>query len=252
MHSRLEPLAKGLGFGSLPELVATLRRTPDNRLHKEVVEAMTTNETRFFRDGMPFVALKDHLLPALIKRRRSNSTLSIWCGASSSGQEPYSILLTILEHFPDLKRWDIRLMATDISQRMLKRCLEGVYSQHEINRGLPADLLAKYFSSLGTHWQIAEEVREKITVQEINLAGPWPRLANIDLVVLRNVLMYFDEETKKRILWKVRNILDPYGFLLLGGTETTIPVDEQYEQIPIPGTSCYRLRMSEGSGAGRS
>lgn len=232
--------------------MATLRRTSDNRLHEDVVEAMTTNETSFFRDGMPFLALKNHLLPALIKRRRSNSTLSIWCGASSSGQEPYSILLTILEHFPELKQWDIRLMATDISQRMLKRCREGVYSQLEINRRLPANLLAKYFSSLGTHWQIAKDVRERITVQEMNLAGPWPRLANLDLVVLRHVLMYFDEETKKHILGKVRNILNPYGFLLLGGTETTIPGDEQYERIPIPGTSCYRLRMSQGSGAASS
>jgi chemotaxis protein methyltransferase CheR len=207
-----------------------------------VVEAMTTNETSFFRDLSPFLALKECFLPDLIARRASMRCLSIWCGASSSGQEPYSIMLTILEHFPELKDWRIRFLATDISGAMLKRCQEGIYSQLEVNRGLPASLLTKYFSKKGTHWQIDEDIRKRIEFREMNLAGSWPLFPTMDLVVLRNVMIYFDGETKKNILKKIRHILDPQGYLLLGGTETTINLDDQYERVAVNGTSCYRIR----------
>jgi chemotaxis protein methyltransferase CheR len=242
VHSRLEPLAKDLGFDSLPELVKKLRYTSNDELHKDVVEAMTTNETSFFRDFHPFLALKEHLLPDLIARNTSRKTLSIWCGASSSGQEPYSIMLTILEHFPDLKHWQVQFVATDISRKMVKRCREGKYSQLEVNRGIPASLLTKYFVKIGTHWQIAEDVRKRIEFREMNLAGPWKLYSKMDLVVLRNVMIYFDEDTKKHILKKIRGILDPRGYLLLGGSETTINLDKEYERIPLYGTSCYRIR----------
>jgi chemotaxis protein methyltransferase CheR len=242
IRSRLEPLAKELGFDSLVGLVGKLRRTSYDRLHRTVVEAMTTNETSFFRDLSPFLALKECFLPDLIARRASMRCLSIWCGASSSGQEPYSIMLTILEHFPELKDWRIRFLATDISGAMLKRCQEGIYSQLEVNRGLPASLLTKYFSKKGTHWQIDEDIRKRIEFREMNLAGSWPLFPTMDLVVLRNVMIYFDGETKKNILKKIRHILDPQGYLLLGGTETTINLDDQYERVAVNGTSCYRIR----------
>jgi len=241
IRSRLEPLAKELGFDSLVELVGKLRRASDDTLHRTVVEAMTTNETSFFRDLSPFLALKEHLLPEVIARRASTRCLSIWCGASASGQEPYSIMLTILEHFPELQDWRIRFLATDISRVMLKRCQEGIYSQIEVNRGLPAGLLTKYFSKNGTHWQIAENIRKRIEFREMNLAHPWPLLPRMDMVVLRNVMIYFDGETKKQILKKIRHILDPQGYLLLGGTETTINLDDQYERVAVNGTSCYRI-----------
>jgi len=242
IFSRLEPLARELGFDSLTRLVGRLRSTSYDLLHRKVVEAMTTNETSFFRDLSPFLALKERLLPDLIAHRASMRCLSIWCGASSSGQEPYSILLTILEHFPQLKDWQIRFVATDISGAMVKRCQEGIYSQLEVSRGLPADLLTKYFSKTGTYWQIAEDLRKRIEFREMNLAGPWPLFPSIDLVVLRNVMIYFDGETKKHIFRKIRNILNPQGYLLLGGTETTINLDEQYERVAVNGTSCYRMK----------
>lgn len=242
IRSRLEPLAKELGFDSLVGLVGKLRRTSDDTLHRTVVEAMTTNETSFFRDLSPFLALKEHLLPDVIARRASTRCLSIWCGASASGQEPYSIMLTILEHFPEMQDWRIRFLATDISRVMLKRCQEGIYSQIEVNRGLPAGLLTKYFSKNGTHWQIAENIRKRIEFREMNLAHPWPGLPRMDMVVLRNVMIYFDGETKKQILKKIRHVLDPQGYLLLGGTETTINLDDQYERVAVNGTSCYRIR----------
>jgi len=242
ISSRLEPLAKELGFASLPEFVGSLRRTSHDMLHRKVVEAMITNETSFFRDWRPFLALKEHLLPKLITRKASMGCLSFWCGASSSGQEPYSIMLTIQEHFPQLTDWKIRFLATDISGAMVKRCREGIYRQLEVNRGLPADLLRKYFSKKGGHWQIAEDIRKKIEFRELNLAGPWPLFPPMDMVVLRNVMIYFDGETKKHILKKIRNILDPEGYLLLGGTETTLNVDEEFERVAVDGTSCYRIR----------
>ena len=242
ISSRLEPLAKEFGFDSLPGLVGRLRRTSYDMLHRKVVEAMTTNETSFFRDWSPFLALKDHILPDLITRRASTRSLSIWCGASSSGQEPYSIMLIIQEHFPQLQDWQIRFLATDISGAMVKRSQEGIYSQLEVNRGLPEGLLTKYFSKKGTHWQIAEDMRKKIEFREMNLAGPWPLFPAMDMVVLRNVMIYFDGETKKHILKKIRNILNPQGYLLLGGTETTLNLDEQYERVAVNGTSCYRIR----------
>ena len=242
ISSRLEPLAKEFGFDSLPGLVGRLRRTSYDMLHRKVVEAMTTNETSFFRDWSPFLALKDHILPDLITRRASTRSLSIWCGASSSGQEPYSIMLIIQEHFPQLQDWQIRFLATDISGAMVKRSQEGIYSQLEVNRGLPEGLLTKYFSKKGTHWQIAEDMRKKIEFREMNLAGPWPLFPPMDMVVLRNVMIYFDGETKKHILKKIRNILNPQGYLLLGGTETTLNLDEQYERVAVNGTSCYRIR----------
>ncbi len=242
IRSRLEPLAKELGFDSLVGLVGKLRRTPDDTLHRTVVEAMITNETSFFRDSSPFLALKERLLPDLIARKASFRCLSIWCGASSSGQEPYSIMLTLLEHFPELQDWRLRFLATDISRAMVKRCQEGIYSQIEVNRGLPAGLLTKYFSKKGIHWQIAENIRKRIEFREMNLAGPWPMFPSMDMVVLRNVMIYFDRETKKQIFKKIRHILDPQGYLLLGGSETTINLDDQYERVAVNGASCYRIR----------
>jgi chemotaxis protein methyltransferase CheR len=242
ISSRLEPLATELGFDSLMTFMGKLRRTSNEVLYRKVVEAMTTNETSFFRDWSPFRALQEYLLPDLIARKASTRGLSIWCGASSSGQEPYSIMMTILEHFPELNNWKIRFLGTDLSDAMLKRCREGIYSQLEVNRGLPANLLAKYFSKTGAQWQINDDIRKRIEFREMNLAGPWPELPFMDIVVLRNVMIYFDGETKRRILKNIRNILDPQGYLLLGGTETTINLDEQYERVAVKGASCYRLR----------
>ena len=151
-------------------------------------------------------------------------------------------MLTILEFFPELKDWQIRFLSTDISGVMLKRCQEGIYSQLEVNRGLQARLLAKYFTKKGTHWQIEDNIRKRIEFREMNLAGQWLPFPPLDIVILRNVMIYFDGETKRLVLKKIRNIMDPQGYLLLGGSETTINLDEEYERIALNGTSWYRIR----------
>lgn len=242
VQARLEPLAKSEGLVSLSELVQKLRQASNGVLHKKVVEAMTTNETSFFRDLTPFYALRDQLLPEIIGRKGSSKRLNMWCGASSSGQEVYSVLFTIFEHFPELKDWVIQFMATDISEAMLSKCREGKYSQLEVNRGLPAPMLTKYFAKKGMGWQVAEDLRRRIDFKPMNLAGPWLSFPPMDIVFLRNVMIYFDMETKKQILGNIRKILDPNGYLLLGGSETTLNLDDQYERVAVSGTSCYRVK----------
>ena len=242
VQSRLEPLAKSEGLTSLTELVQKLRAAPYGALHKKVVEAMTTNETSFFRDLTPFQVLRDQLLPEIIARKSTSKRLNMWCGASSSGQEPYSVMFTIFEHFPELKNWVIQFIATDISEEMLAKCREGKYSQLEVNRGLPAALLTKYFVKKGMGWQVQEDLRRQIDFKPMNLAGPWLPFPTMDIVFLRNVMIYFDTETKKHILGNIRKFMDPNGYLFLGGSETTINLDDQYERVAVSGTSCYRVR----------
>jgi len=242
VQSRLEPLAKSEGLTSLTELVQKLRAAPYGDLHRKVVEAMTTNETSFFRDLTPFQVLRDQLLPEIIARKGASKRLNMWCGASSSGQEPYSVMFTIFEHFPELKKWVIQFIATDISEEMLAKCREGKYSQLEVNRGLPAALLTKYFVKKGMGWQVQEDLRRRIDFKPMNLAGSWLPFPTMDIVFLRNVMIYFDTETKKHILGNIRKFMDPNGYLFLGGSETTINLDDQYERVAVSGTSCYRVK----------
>ncbi len=242
VESRLSPLAKSEGLASITELVAKLRGAPYGALHKKVVEAMTTNETSFFRDLVPFEVLREQILPEIIARKGTSKRLNMWCGASSSGQEPYSVMFTIFEHFPELKDWVIQYIATDLSEEMLAKCREGKYSQLEVNRGLPAPMLTKYFVKKGMGWQVQEDIRRRINFKPMNLAGPWLTFPPMDLVFIRNVMIYFDMDTKKQILGNIRNILAPDGYLFLGGSETTLNLDNEYERVAVSGTSCYRLK----------
>ncbi len=242
VQSRLDPVAKKEGVGSLTELVQKLRLAPYGALHETVVEAMTTNETSFFRDLSPFEALRDVLLPEIIARKGLSRHLNVWCGASSSGQEPYSMMFTILEHFPELQDWVIQFIATDLSEEMLEKCRQGKYTQLEINRGLPITLLTKFFSKRGMSWQVQEDVRQRIQFKQMNLIGPWLPFSTIDIVFLRNVMIYFDTDTKKQILGNIRKIIDPNGYLILGGSETTINLDDEYERVVVSGISCYRVK----------
>ncbi len=244
VQSRLEPLAKREGFVSLDRLVDKLRSTPYGILHQKAVEAMTTNETSFFRDLTPFHVLRDQIFPDLIERKGQMKHLKMWCGASSSGQEPYSVMFTIFEHFPALKNWNIQFIATDISEEMVDKCRAGQYSQLEVNRGLPANCLTRYFSKKGMNWQVQDDIRRRIDFKPMNLAGSWLPFPKLDLVFLRNVMIYFDMETKKQILANIRTLLDPNGYLFLGGSETTINVDGGYERVPVSGTSCFRIKRA--------
>jgi chemotaxis protein methyltransferase CheR len=241
-ETRLAVLARREGLQSVDELLGHLYAAPVNGLHQKVVEAMSTNETSFFRDVHPFENLRQRVLPELIARRLATRCLTIWCAACSSGQEPYSVAMLLREHFPHLTGWNVRILASDLSTEMLERARLGRYSQMEINRGLPAALLVKYFSKQGDEWIIKDDVRRMVEFRPINLAAAWPVLPYMDVVLLRNVLIYFDVATKKQILGQLQGVLRPDGYLFLGGAETTINLDEAYERVQYDRFSCYQLR----------
>jgi chemotaxis protein methyltransferase CheR len=242
VDSRLQPLARQEGIASVADLVAQLRTGRSRALQQKVVEAMTTNETYFFRDIQPFEALRKLVLPQLIKSREAERRLAIWCGASSTGQEPYSLSILLREHFPALNNWSLTFLATDLSTEVLDKAREARYSQIEINRGMPAPLLVKYFRREGMVWVLKDDVRRMVEFRPLNLIEPWPGMPRADLVMLRNVLIYFDVATKKGILAKVRQVLRPDGYLFLGGAESTFGVDDAFERVEVERTSCYRLR----------
>jgi chemotaxis protein methyltransferase CheR len=244
VESRLLPLARREGFASLNLLVQKLQAEPLHGLHHRAVEAMTTNETSFFRDFHPFEGIKKFVLPDLIARRASGRELSIWCAASSSGQEPYSLAMLIRESFPQLQSWRVRILATDLSTEILARAREGRYSQLEVNRGLPVTMLVKYFQKQGCDWFLRDEIRNMVDYQIVNLATAWPALPPMDIVMIRNVLIYFGVETKKEILAKVRKLLKPDGYFFLGGAETTFSIDDSFERAQFERATCYRIRKT--------
>jgi len=241
VESRLGPIAKAEGFDTIDRLVEALRINSNNGLQSTVVEALTTNETSFFRDIHPFETLKDVVLPELLKNRNSTKELNIWCGASSSGQEPYTVAMLIQENFPILLDWKMNFIASDISEKMLDRCRSGLFSQLEVNRGLPASLLIKNFDRQGANWVIKKQFRDMIEFKYINLSRELPYLPKMDMVFMRNVLIYFDVEMKKKILKQVKSILQPDGYLFLGGAETTLNLDESYTRLGVKFSGCYRL-----------
>jgi chemotaxis protein methyltransferase CheR len=241
VESRLAPVVRQLELGSIADLVGRLRGRECNGLADRIVEALVTTETSFFRDLHPFEALRKTVLPELMSRRGAERRLNVWCAAGSTGQEPYSLALLIREHFPELAGWEVVLLASDISREVLGRAREGRYNQIEVNRGLPAALLVKYFQQQGNHWQLREEIRGMVQFREINLAGPWPSLPRMDLVLLRNVMIYFAVDTKKAILGKVGRLLRPDGYLLLGGAETTFNLDDSYRRVEGLKSGFYQL-----------
>lgn len=248
IESRLAQVARAQGFATIDEFATELGTTNFNSLHRQVVEAMTTNETSWFRDIHPFEALKKKVLPELINLRAGEARLNIWCAASSSGQEPYTLAMMIREHFPKLAAWKIQILATDISTAMLAKARAGRYSQLEMNRGLPAPLLVKYFRKDGTDWVIKDDVRHMVEFRELNLAERWPTLPAMDLVMMRNVMIYFDVALKKDILRRVRQVLRPDGYFMLGSAETTLSLDEAFQREQIDRAVVYRL---SGAKAGR-
>jgi chemotaxis protein methyltransferase CheR len=242
VESRLLPLIRQEQLTSLEDLASRLKGERFHRLHQKVVDAMTTNETSFFRDIHPFETLRTKVLPELLTKRGAERRLHVWCAASSSGQEPYSLAMLMREHFPALTSWALRLIASDLASSMLARVQAGRYSQLEINRGLPAPLLVKYFLKQGLEWQVRDDLRGMIDTMQVNLAGPWPALPPMDIIFLRNVLIYFDVETKKSILGKIWRLLRPDGYLFLGSAETTLNLDDAFERVQFDKTVCYRVR----------
>jgi chemotaxis protein methyltransferase CheR len=237
VESRLLPLARDAGHAGVDAYIREVRAAHREAQLAEIVDALTTNETSWFRDNTPFSALRTHIVPALRADRPVLNDLRIWSAACSTGQEPYSLAMTLADVLGPGARFAIT--ATDLSDRVLAQARSGQYSQLEINRGLPAPMMVRYFQRNGHGWQVADELRRTITFQKHNLLDSPPH-GPFDIVFLRNVLIYFDLETKRSILSRVHRVLRPGGFLVLGAAETTIGVDGDWERVPVERGSVYR------------
>jgi chemotaxis protein methyltransferase CheR len=242
IEARLLPLAKQNGFASTTDFIRDVRDKRQPALEQRLVEAMTTNETSFYRDIHPFAALKTKLIPEIRTLRATQRSLSVWSAACSTGQELYSIAMLIREHFCDLATWKIQLVGTDLSDEVLARARAGKFSQVEVNRGLAAPLLLKYFERDGMSWQIRPELRAMATFTKLNLIERWPTLPLMDVVFLRNVLIYFSPETKREILRKVRQVMAPHAVLFLGAAETTMGLDSSFERVEVDRSVFYRIK----------
>lgn len=242
---RLSPLARAEGFESIQEMVQHMREPGGVALRAKVVEALTTNETSFFRDQHPFDALRLHVMPALARKRAESRSIFVWSAACSTGQEPYSIAMLLRDAFPELKAWNVRIMATDLSSAAVERTAQGRYRQLEVNRGLPVSCLVKHFERDGTEWRIRPDLRTLIDARQLNLLDVWPSMPMVDVLMLRNVLIYFDVETKKRILSRVRRVLAPDGVMFLGGAETTLNIDDHFDRASYGNAVAYRLKDAD-------
>ncbi len=238
VESRLLPLARAAGLVDVEAYVRALRATPCPVALEAVVEALTTNETSWFRDNQPFEALVEHVVPEVLGSGPSGRSVRVWSAACSSGQEPYSIAMALADVVPPAR---LQIVATDLSQQMIDRGRSGRYTQLEVNRGLPVTLLVKYFARAGAEWQIAPELRSSVTFQRHNLLDAPPVGGPFDAVFLRNVLIYFDLQTKRDVLRRVQQVMRPGGFLLLGAAETTLGVDDGWERVAVGRGSVYRL-----------
>ena len=239
VKSRLVPVARQAGLPDLTALVSRLRREPYGALHATVVEAMTTNETSWFRDLHPYETLKKHILPDVLARRRLERTINIWSAACSTGQEPYSIAM-LAKEMPELKGWNVRIFATDLSRGAITRAQEGIYSTLEVGRGLPARMLAQYFDRDGSVYRVKPVLRSMIEWRPLNLADPLPTLPVFDVVFLRNVLIYFSPATCAAILKNVHGTMSRKGHLVLGTTENMLGLSVGFESTMIGRTMVYR------------
>jgi len=245
--SRLLPVARNNGFETVGALISTLQSSQSGDLHSQAIEAILTTETSFFRDLHPFVALRDEILPELIqKRSQTTRTLSIWSAGCASGQEPHSIAMIIRDRFANLGGWNLQLNASDLSNQMVERARRGTYSQLEVNRGLPAPYLVRFFDQIGDQWVLKDDLRTMFRFHQQNVHVGWASLPALDVMLLRNVLIYFDVATRRKVLRRVRRLLRPDGYLLLGSAETTLNLDDLFERVRVGRAVFYQIR--EGAG----
>ncbi|GGI28258.1 CheR family methyltransferase [Bradyrhizobium guangdongense] len=230
IESRLLPLARKAGLAGIPELVQKLQ-SGSSALITSVVEAMTTNETFFFRDKVPFDHFRDTIMPEILKARAAKRSVRIWCAAGSTGQEPYSLAMTLKEMGAALTGWRVEIIATDLSQEVLEKAKSGVYSQFEVQRGLPIQHLVKYFKPNGETWQINPELRAMVQHRQLNLLQDFSHLGTFDVIFCRNVLIYFDQETKINIFNRLARQIEPDGFLVLGAAETVVGLTDTFKPI---------------------
>ena len=245
VESKLSNLARRTGHPTAWAMLDALMSAPEGPLHDEVVDAMTTNETSFFRDPPVFDTLSDVVIPDLVRRHRADRRLTIWSAACSSGQEPYSLAILLKEKFPELSSWQVRIVATDISSSMVEKAKSGKFTRLEVNRGLPAPLLLKHFDQKGMEWEIDPRLREPVTFRQLNLARPFPVLPPMDLVMLRNVLIYFSVADKQKVLERMRDVLRPGGYLVLGTSESTVNLDRCFERLSAGTAGVHRLTVPE-------
>lgn len=232
IESRLNTVARKWNFAGFDELVKAMRGANNEPLLVDVTEAMTTNESFFFRDQKPFDQFKDMVLPHMLQTRATTKTFRIWSAACSSGQEPYTLAMLLKENEARLAGWRVEIVATDLSSEILKRAKEGLYSQFEVQRGLPITLLVKYFKQNGDRWQISENIRKMVTFKQFNLLTSPAALGQFDIVFCRNVLIYFDPPTKAKVLSGIADLMPKDGFLYLGGAETVLGTSDRFKLMP--------------------
>jgi chemotaxis protein methyltransferase CheR len=228
IESRLAPLARKAGLGGIPELVQKMK-AGSAPLTTQVVEAMTTNETFFFRDKIPFDHFRQTIMPEILKARAARKSVRIWCAAGSTGQEPYSLAMCLKEMEPQLAGFRVEIVATDLSQEVLEKSKAGLYSQFEVQRGLPIQLLVKYFKQTGEFWQINPDLRAMVQHRQLNLLHDFSQLGTFDVVFCRNVLIYFDQETKINVFARLCKAMELDGFLALGAAETVVGLTDAFK-----------------------
>lgn len=231
LESRLTPLVRRRGMDTLEALIQKLRLGAEQDLIKEVTEAMTTNESFFFRDNTPFDLFKKHVMPAMHKARGTTRKLRIWCAAASTGQEPYSLAMLLKENAAKWAGWNIEIIGTDICTQVLEKARLGEYSQFEVQRGLPITLLMKYFKQDGDVWRITDDIREMVTYRPFNLLDNFAALGSFDVIYCRNVLIYFDQPTKSAVLDRMSKVLANDGTLFLGAAETVLGITEVFRPV---------------------
>ncbi len=249
IESRLTPVAREEGMESLSDLVTGLKGAGSEALRTKVTQAMTINESFFFRDKTPFENFKDIIVPAMLASPRSTSrTMRIWCAAASTGQEPYSLAIQIKELDDQLRGWNIEIVATDLSEEVLEKAKSGLYSQFEVQRGLPIQLMVKYFKQTGSLWQIDSSIRSMVKYQHFNLLDDYTPLGTFDVIFCRNVLIYFDPPTKSDMLGRMARRLRSDGFLALGAAETVIGISDDFMTV-TGARGLYALQESAGTAA---
>ncbi len=232
IESRLSPLARKYNVPSIDALVGQLRTAKTADLQRDITDAMMTNESFFFRDGKPFDQFRQIVLPGLLQSRAAKKSIRIWCAAASTGQEPYTLAMILKEEAAKLAGWRVDIVGTDISHDALERAKAGIYTQFEVQRGLPIQLLVKYFKQQGDKWQIAPEIRSAVQYRSFNLLSDFGSLGGFDVIFCRNVLIYFDQKTKGTILDRMAKLLPADGLLYLGGAETVLGVTERFQPMP--------------------
>ena len=240
LEARLTPMLTRERLATFDDLVTRLHGSDAGPLRQRVLEAVTTHETSFFRDVHPFDLFRTTLVPRLLDERSGSKRINIWCGASSTGQEPYSIAFILNECGLQLGGWTVDFTATDLSEEVLARARSGVFTQLEVNRGLPAPMLIKHFDKVGLDWQVKAELRKTINFRKVNLMDRWPAMSDLDVVFMRNVLIYFDVAAKKRVFDRLARIIRPGGYLFLGSVESTHSLSEQFQPIQVGKAICYQ------------